>query len=121
MICDLRKRLGQDWVTDSDVEHVYGVLKTNGVGHVTGPGTRAVFLYPHVSLMSHSCVSNTEISSHPDRWGGLHHRVVLQKIFLILGLFSSLLNVKLKKERSLLGGNRDNIGVFCKCKQVDTF
>ena len=67
MICDLRKRLGQDWVSDSDVEHVYGVLKTNGVGHVTGPGTRAVFLYPHVSLMSHSCVSNTEISSHPDR------------------------------------------------------
>lgn len=63
----IRKRLGQDWVSDSDVEHVYGVLKTNGVGHLTGPGTRAVFLYPHVSLMSHSCVSNTEISSHPDR------------------------------------------------------
>ena len=54
-------------MSDTDVEHVYGVLKTNGVGHVTGPGTRAVFLYPHVSLMSHSCVSNTEISSHPDR------------------------------------------------------
>ena len=75
-MCDLRKRLGQDWVSDSDEEHVYGVLKTNGVGHVTGPGTRAVFLYPHVSLMSHSCVSNTEISSHPDRsvvtWSGVN-------------------------------------------------
>ena len=59
-----RKRLKQDWVTDSEVEHVYGVLHTNGVGHVS-QGARVCFLYPHVSLMSHSCVSNTEIVSAP--------------------------------------------------------
>ena len=62
----IRKRLQQSWVTDQDVQHVFGVFKTNGVGHVSA-NTRVCFLYPNVSLMSHSCVSNTEIVSSPSR------------------------------------------------------
>ena len=28
-----RKKLTLGWVTDEDVQHAFGVLKTNGVGH----------------------------------------------------------------------------------------
>ena len=62
----IRKRLQLTWVTDQDVQHVFGVFKTNGVGHVSA-NSRVCFLYPNVSLMSHSCLSNTEIVSSPAR------------------------------------------------------
>lgn len=62
----IRKRLQLTWVTDQDVQHVFGVFKTNGVGHVSA-NSRVCFLYPNVSLMSHSCLSNTEIASSPAR------------------------------------------------------
>ena len=63
----IRSRLGLTWVTGGDVEHTYGVLKTNGVGQVC-QGARACYLYPEVSLMSHSCLPNTRmVSSSPAR------------------------------------------------------
>ena len=51
-------------MTGEDVEHAYGVLKTNGVGHVSR-GARACYLYPEVSLLSHSCLPNTAVTSSP--------------------------------------------------------
>ena len=60
----LRKRLKLDWITDADLQHVFGVFKTNGVGHVEA-GARVCFLFPHVSLMSHSCLSNLDLVSRP--------------------------------------------------------
>ena len=63
----IRSRLRLAWVTGEDVEQVYGVLKTNGVGHVS-QGARLCYLYPEVSLMSHSCLPNMMmISSSPAR------------------------------------------------------
>ena len=59
-----RSKLGLDWVKDEDVCHAYGVLKTNAVGHVNPGGSRQCYLYPHVSLMSHSCASNLEIGGN---------------------------------------------------------
>ena len=61
----IRARLRLDWVTGGDVEHEYGVLKTNGVGQVGPGGARACYLYPQVSLMSHSCLPNTLITASP--------------------------------------------------------
>jgi len=62
----IRKRLNQSWVTDHDVQHAFGVFKTNGVGHVSG-STRVCFLFPNLTLMSHSCISNTDIETSPSR------------------------------------------------------
>lgn len=62
----MRKRLKLDWVTDTELQHVFGVFKTNGVGHVEARA-RACFLFADVSLMSHSCVSNCELVSRPGR------------------------------------------------------
>ena len=56
----IRSRLGLGWVSSEEVQHVFGVLKTNGVG-----GGKACYLYPNLSLMSHSCLANTEIKSSP--------------------------------------------------------
>ena len=56
-----RDKLELGWVKDTDVQHAYGVLKTNAVGCVNPGGSRQCYLYPHVSLMSHSCASNLEI------------------------------------------------------------
>ena len=58
----IRSRLGLSWVTAADVQHGYGVLKTNGVG-----GGRACYLYPHLSLVTHSCLANTEVQARPGR------------------------------------------------------
>ncbi|XP_023320372.1 histone-lysine N-methyltransferase ASHR1 isoform X2 [Eurytemora carolleeae] len=58
----IRKRLGLQHVSDAEVEHVFGVLKTNGVGQGAG---RACYIYPIVSLMSHACRSNLEIVGTP--------------------------------------------------------
>eukprot|EP00091_Calanus_sinicus_P023663 TRINITY_DN8107_c0_g1_i1.p1 TRINITY_DN8107_c0_g1~~TRINITY_DN8107_c0_g1_i1.p1 ORF type:complete len:368 (+),score=83.03 TRINITY_DN8107_c0_g1_i1:164-1105(+) len=62
-----RKKLCLDWVTDEDVQHAFGVLKTNGVGHINPNGSKVCFLYPTVSLMSHSCAANLEIVDSPAR------------------------------------------------------
>ena len=56
-----RNKLGLDWVTDKDVQHAFGVLKTNGVGH----GSRKCFLYPNLSLISHSCMANLDMVDRP--------------------------------------------------------
>ena len=58
----IRSRLGQSWVKGEDVEHAYGVLKTNGVG-----GAGGCYLYPKLSLVSHSCLPNTEVKDRPGR------------------------------------------------------
>jgi len=60
-----RKKLSMDWVRDEDVQHAFGVLKTNGVGHINKNGSKVCFLYPTVSLMSHSCAANLEIVDSP--------------------------------------------------------
>ena len=52
-----RSKLSMSWVTDQDVQHAFGVLKTNGVGQ----GSKKCFLYPHLSLISHSCVANLDM------------------------------------------------------------
>ena len=62
----IRKRLGLQHVSDVEVEHVFGVLKTNGVGQGAG---RACYIYPVVSLMSHACRSNLEIVGTPGTQG----------------------------------------------------
>ena len=56
-----RKRLGLAWVTDTELARLYGVLRTNGVGRTNPDGSRAVYLYPTVALMSHSCQPNLEL------------------------------------------------------------
>jgi len=60
-----RKKFGLTWVTDQDVQHAFGVLKTNGVGHTSPDGSKVCFLYPQVSLLSHSCAANLEIVDRP--------------------------------------------------------
>ena len=55
--------LGMSWVTPSDVEKVYGVLKTNAVDIKDGRGQA---LFPHsVCIMSHSCNANLEPAADP--------------------------------------------------------
>ena len=57
------QHLGMSWVTPSDVEKVYGVLKTNAVDIKDGRGQA---LFPHsVCIMSHSCNANLEPASDP--------------------------------------------------------
>jgi len=58
-----RTKLGMDWVTDEDVQHAFGVLKTNGVGH----GSKKCYLYPNLSLISHSCAANLDMVDRPAR------------------------------------------------------
>jgi len=60
-----RKKLSMDWVKDEDVQHAFGVLKTNGVGHTNKNGSKVCFLYPTVSLLSHSCAANLQIVDSP--------------------------------------------------------
>merc|ERR1719397_1208689 len=55
-------KLGLHWVKDCDVQRAVGLLKTNGVG-----SAKAVYVYPTVSLMSHSCVANLEVVNPPSR------------------------------------------------------
>ena len=55
-------RLGLAWVRLEDVEHCYGVLKTNALDTETGGGQA---LYPVVCIMSHSCSPNLEPVSGP--------------------------------------------------------
>ena len=52
-----QEKLGLTWVTIEDVCHVYGVLKTNAVGLMSG---HAQALYPVVCILSHSCAANLE-------------------------------------------------------------
>ena len=42
-----RKKLCLDWVRDEDAQHAFGVLKTNGVGHINPNGSKVCFLYQH--------------------------------------------------------------------------
>ena len=55
-MCDLT------WVSLGDVQHVFGVLKTNSVSLITCQGR---CLYPTVSLLSHSCIPNLEPVAMP--------------------------------------------------------
>jgi len=56
-----RKRLGLSWVSDQDVQHAFGVLKTNGVGS----GGVSCHVFPVVSLLSHSCQPNLQLLGSP--------------------------------------------------------
>ena len=58
-----KQRLGLDWIEKEDVEHAYGVLKTNAVDLKDGCGQA---LFPQsVCIMSHSCSANTEPVKNP--------------------------------------------------------
>ena len=57
------EHLGMSWVTPSDVEKVYGVLKTNAVDIKDGRGQA---LFPNsVCITSHSCNANLEPAADP--------------------------------------------------------
>ena len=58
----LQHHLGLSWVLEQDVQHCFGVLKTNAMG-VSDQGGQA--LYPLASIMSHSCVSNLDVIGEP--------------------------------------------------------
>merc|ERR1711915_913741 len=58
----LKNNLHLDWITLEDVQHVYGVLKTNSVSLKAG---KAQALFPKVSLLSHSCSSNLTLATDP--------------------------------------------------------
>ena len=53
-----RSRLGLAWVTEEQVRHCYGVLKTNSMRVGLGEGQ---VVFPTLSIASHSCVSNLEL------------------------------------------------------------
>ena len=58
-----KQRLGLDWIEKEDVEHAYGVLKTNAVDLKDGCGQA---LFPQsVCIMSHSCFANIEPVKNP--------------------------------------------------------
>jgi len=57
------ERLGLDWVRIEDVQHCYGVLKTNSVDIGDEAGQA---LFPQsICIMSHSCHANLEPAKHP--------------------------------------------------------
>ena len=62
-----RHKLGLEWVMKENVCHAYGVIKTNAVGWINPGGSRQCYLYPQVSLLSHSCAPNMEILEKPGR------------------------------------------------------
>ena len=53
-----RSKLGLPWVTEEQVRHCYGVLKTNSMRVGLG---EAQVVFPNLSIASHSCVSNLEL------------------------------------------------------------
>ena len=59
----LQDQFGLPWVTRDDVRHCFGVLKTNAIR--LGEEGEAQAVYPNVSLISHSCVSNLELLGDP--------------------------------------------------------
>ena len=59
----LHDQFGLNWVTRDDVRHCFGVLKTNAIR--LGDEGEAQAVYPNVSLISHSCVSNLELLGDP--------------------------------------------------------
>lgn len=59
----LHDQFGLAWVTTDDVRHCFGVLKTNAIR--LGCDGEAQAVYPNVSLISHSCVSNLELLGDP--------------------------------------------------------
>ena len=54
----LRTEAKLAWVEETDVQHCFGVLKTNAMESAGGGGQA---LYPLASVMSHSCVANLEM------------------------------------------------------------
>lgn len=58
------ERLGMEWVKIEDVQHAFGVLKTNAFGYMNH---KARALYPLISLLSHSCSPNLEPISEPGK------------------------------------------------------
>ena len=57
-----RSCLNIDWISLEEVQHAYGVLKTNAVSFFSG---KAQALYPLASIMSHSCAANLEPIKEP--------------------------------------------------------
>ena len=58
----LKTELKLDWVEEEDVQHAWGVLRTNAV-EVAGGGGRALF--PVAAIMSHSCAPCLEVLGVP--------------------------------------------------------
>ena len=69
-----QKKCQLDWVTLKDVQHSFGVLKTNSVSLISQEG-RA--LYPLVSIISHSCSSNLEPVSNPSQTITLRAKIAI--------------------------------------------
>ena len=59
----LHDQFGLRWVTRDNVRHCFGVLKTNAIR--LGDEGEGQAVYPNVSLISHSCVSNLELLGDP--------------------------------------------------------
>jgi len=63
MMCQFFQKICKlEWVTLRDVQHSFGVLKTNSVSLISCQGRS---LYPLVSILSHSCSANLEPVSNP--------------------------------------------------------
>ena len=56
----MQNQLGLAWVLEKDVQHCYGVMKTNAMGFEPRGGEGQA-LYPLASIMSHSCAANLEL------------------------------------------------------------
>ena len=56
----MQNQLGLAWVLEKDVQHCYGVMKTNAMGFEPRGGEGQA-LYPLGSIMSHSCAANLEL------------------------------------------------------------
>ena len=54
----MQKHLGLSWVSVEDVQHCFGVLKTNSMKIKDGRGQ---VVFPIASLLSHSCSPNLEV------------------------------------------------------------
>ena len=54
----MQKHLGLSWVSVEDVQHCFGVLKTNSMKIKEGRGQ---VIFPIASLLSHSCSPNLEV------------------------------------------------------------
>jgi len=70
------KKLNLDWISQDDVNHVFGVLMTNCVSLVSLNGRAC---YPILSILSHSCIPNLEPISNPTSKVKLRAKKVIKK------------------------------------------